>query len=168
MSKETSSKGGGGWGQTFGTWHKQDHHKEGKKNRVNLVKWSIISSFFTIVFTLVRLGNRLHLSRVYKWIWRDGKLIFPTAILRPRLNFISKHGCVSILDYETRRIVSVMMSTEKEGPWEDTKSINSRQKGTSSSCLAEELIAGWSGSHFTNRLFHVLWKASEDPARAAL
>lgn len=47
-----------------------------REKRVNLVKWRIISSSFSIFFTLVRLGHHLHLSKVYKWIRRIGKLVF--------------------------------------------------------------------------------------------
>lgn len=36
----------------------------------------------------------------------DWKAHLSTAVLQIRLNFILNHGCVSILDYETRRIVS--------------------------------------------------------------
>lgn len=54
-------------------------------------------------------------------------------------------GCLSIFNEETGGMVSVIMSTLTEGPWEDTMCIKSRQEGTGSSHLAEESIAGWSG-----------------------
>lgn len=47
MLKWNGSKGG----QTFGSWRKHEQEK-----RVNLVKWSIISSSFSIFFTLIRMG----------------------------------------------------------------------------------------------------------------